>query len=171
MTKQEFRTRAKELHAAASTGDRVSVQIFAAFMRAWRKLCRPVVRPCADCGVPTLGRRCRAHYIGHRYYARRVAAALLMCLSLQAAEVTLMWNASDPTEEIQRYFIYQATNVTGPFGVVTNVSTNTVRLTLPEPGRYFWFVTASNFWFESAPSNITNTPSVATKVQATKLQR
>ncbi len=43
--------------------------------------------------------------------------------------------------------------------VMTNVSTTNVDLTIT-PGKMFFYVTATNFWGESDPSNVVHTPGV-----------
>lgn len=86
-------------------------------------------------------------------------------------QITLTWDPSPPGEEVVAYYVRQSTNVLGPWSVVSStVSTNAV-LTLPAPGRWFWIVTASNWWGESVPSNTNSTPLPAGKVGALTLTR
>jgi hypothetical protein len=85
--------------------------------------------------------------------------------------VTLSWTNAPADQEVTAYYVRQATNITGPWTVVV-ATTNTQRtITLPSQGRWFWFVTASNFWGESIPSNTNSTPIPAGKVQDVKLTR
>lgn len=85
--------------------------------------------------------------------------------------ITLYWDPNPPAEEVQVYVVRQATNVLGPWSIVATPTTTNTIITLPVPGKWFWFVTASNFWGESVPSNTNSTPLPAGKVQATKISR
>ena len=84
--------------------------------------------------------------------------------------ITLLWDANPPSDEVERYYVWQTTNVSVPFVQVTNVATNGIAFDRV-PGRYYFYVTASNWWGMSAPSNTTNTPTVASNVTTLKLQR
>lgn len=87
--------------------------------------------------------------------------------------VTVMWTY--PTQDIAgvTFRIYQTTNLTQalPWNFLTSVqSTNKAHLTLI-PGNNFAYVTASNFWGESAPSNIAGTPTVPLYIDTTTILR
>lgn len=84
--------------------------------------------------------------------------------------ITLLWDANPESDNVQAYYVWQTTNVSVPFAQVTNAATNGITFDRV-PGRYFFYVTASNFWGMSAPSNITNTPTVASNVTTLKIQR
>lgn len=85
--------------------------------------------------------------------------------------ITLLWDANPASDEVERYYVWQTTNVTVPFVQVTNVATNGVTFDRV-PGRYFFYVTASNFWGMGPQSNITNTPTVITNgINMLRLQR
>lgn len=102
---------------------------------------------------------------------KRLAHLCLALLSIAtAAAITLQWDPNPASEEVQVYKVYQATNVAGPWTIVGQ-TTNTTYTTPVPPGRYFWYVTASNFWSESLPSNTVNTPETATKVAPPKVTR
>jgi hypothetical protein len=102
--------------------------------------------------------------------ARSAIFVFMSVLAAVAAEVTLAWDASPPEEEVSSYKVYQATNVVGPYEVVLITPTNFARITLPAPGRYFWYVTAVNFW-ESEPSNIVNSPAKASAITTLRISR
>lgn len=88
---------------------------------------------------------------------------------LAASAVTLSWDPNAADEQITSYMVYQSTNVTGPFFIVATVTTTNVVLPVP-PGRYYWYVVASNFWgLASLPSNTVGTPPQATKVANPKV--
>lgn len=88
-----------------------------------------------------------------------------LALVALAADITLQWDANDPVEEVAGYRVYQSTNVAGTYLPIgsTNGTSFTVRgLT---PGVYFFYVTASNLWGESLPSNTVKTPPPAGAVK------
>lgn len=98
-------------------------------------------------------------------------AVCLLAISAFAEAVHLAWDANPPEDEVQAYYVHQSTNVAGPYLVVTNSATNAIRVWVPKADQYFWYVTASNFWSVSEPSNIANTPTVASNVTTLKIQR
>lgn len=102
---------------------------------------------------------------------KTVIAWVLLALPVFGQSVQLAWDANPASDEVERYYVHQSAQVTGPWTIVTNSATNAVRVQLTNQGRYFWYVTASNFWGMSGPSNITNTPTVASSVNTLKLQR
>lgn len=76
--------------------------------------------------------------------------------------IRLQWDAS--TETNVTYNVYAHTNLLLPYtqwAMLTNVAATYVDLDII-PGRYFFYVTATNFWGESDPSNLVSTPGVAT---------
>jgi len=90
---------------------------------------------------------------------------------LPGVEVGLAWDANPTNEEVLSYQVYQASNVIGPWELVLTVTNTNATIRLPSPRRAFWYVTASNYWGESGPSNITNTPSQAGKVNGLGITR
>lgn len=81
--------------------------------------------------------------------------------------VTLAW---DPEPGIDVLKIYASTNVSAPVntwtvltnipGVVSNSYPATNVQVVIQPGQMFFYITASNLWGETGPSNITNSPVV-----------
>jgi hypothetical protein len=96
--------------------------------------------------------------------------SLLALLSV-AAGVRLEWDANDPVEQVELYRIYMATNVSGPYIVSGSTTNTTITIEVPTPGRYFFYVTASNFWGESFPSSTVSTPANATGAQNLKVKK
>jgi hypothetical protein len=84
--------------------------------------------------------------------------------------VTVTWDPNPVDEEVTSYHVYQATNVAGPFNHVAVVTNTTWSAPLP-PGKYFWYITASNFWTESLPSQTVGTPNPAAKVTVPRVAR
>lgn len=80
-----------------------------------------------------------------------------------ATTISLSWDACPPAAEVTSYNLYSSPTVAGPYVMLTNVTTNFVRLAVTQ-GQCFYFVTASNFWTESLPSNTVHTPAVADPV-------
>lgn len=77
--------------------------------------------------------------------------------------VTLLWDA--PTNGVSpdmSYNLYSAGALTLPltnWAVVTNTTNQTVTLSI-QPGNHFFFVTASNLFGESDPSNLLGPPAL-----------
>jgi hypothetical protein len=67
--------------------------------------------------------------------------------------------------------VYQSESVTGPYEVKLETTNRAVNLELPYRGRFFFYVTASNFWGESWPSNTNNTPMPAGVPKTLNLRR
>jgi hypothetical protein len=65
------------------------------------------------------------------------------------------------------YRVYQSTNVTGPWAVVSTTTNTTSTLSNLVARTQFFYVTASNFFLESEPSRIVSIP--ADPVQPPKL--
>lgn len=91
-----------------------------------------------------------------------IAAAFLalpQAVPVQAADVQLTWVANPPVDQVQNYFVYQATGA-GAFTKVATVGTAlTATLSNLIPGVYRFQITAANAWgVESAPSAILATP-------------
>ena len=80
---------------------------------------------------------------------------------IAAETVRFAWDANAPEEQVTGYFLYSAPNVTGPFTVLGAVGTNTSLSVTMNPARAFFYVTASNLWGESLPSNVLTTPAPA----------
>ena len=89
----------------------------------------------------------------------------LLSFSLRADTITLAWNY--PTNELSTnltFNLYHSLTITNPlpWTVMTNiVGTNLVCSLNIIPGEHYFYVTASNFWGESVPSNILGLPPVA----------
>lgn len=87
---------------------------------------------------------------------------LLLFLSLplmaQSATITLAWDPNDPKDQVAKYTLYRASSANGPWAKVQDVTGTTTTLSGLVSGIYYFYVTASNNWGESAPSNIVNTP-------------
>ncbi len=98
-------------------------------------------------------------------------ALLLSALTLSAATVlTFVWDPNDPTEEVTGYFLYSSTNVTGPYSVLSATGTNVSCMVTMAPARAFFFVTASNMWGESMPSDTVHVAKPVTSVTNLKLR-
>jgi hypothetical protein len=100
-----------------------------------------------------------------------LAVALLALVAMFVARaVTLTWDPSPAAEQVTGYNLYQATNVAGPWTFIGKTSTTNFTADVT-PGCWFWYVTASNFWTNSPPSNIRNTPPVPTKLNTPTVTR
>jgi hypothetical protein len=95
---------------------------------------------------------------------RKLAALLLTTLAASAFTLTFVWSPNAPEEEITSYQLYSATNVTGPYtlrAATTNGAQTNLVLTNIVASRSFYYLTASNLWCESLPSNTVTTPAPA----------
>lgn len=97
-----------------------------------------------------------------------VLAAIVAAASIHAAGIRLEWQASPSGEAVKGYIVYQATTADGPYTPVAHVPSTNAVLDVT-PGRYFYYVRATNFWSESEPSNTAVTPLPATKIEGTKV--
>lgn len=88
----------------------------------------------------------------------------------QAASVVVYWDPNPPEDEVTGYHVYQSTNVLGPFDVVATTSGTNATVTNIDQGQYYFYVTASNFWGESRPSETVNTPDLADGVTNTHIK-
>lgn len=102
---------------------------------------------------------------------KTLIALFIFCLTVLAVDVTLIWNANDPLDQVEGYRLYQSTNIAGPFNYIGSANTTNFVVTGLSPGVYFWYVTATNYWGESLPSNKASTPPVAGKVMQLKVNR
>lgn len=89
-------------------------------------------------------------------------AILWLVLPLQAAlgaTVTLKWDPNPAGDTVTSYSVYQATG-SGGFTKIQNVlgTVTTASILNVSPGLYRFYVTASNQWGESTPSNTVQTP-------------
>lgn len=100
-----------------------------------------------------------------------IISILMLWSSAFGLDIGLLWLNNPPEEQVQSYYIYQSTNVLGPYTVVTNSFTNSIRVIIPSAGQYFFFLTASNLWGESIPSDTNGTPKVGSKVLNLKAVR
>ncbi len=74
--------------------------------------------------------------------------------------IRLLWDY--PVDADTTFNIHYSTDLAVPMTswlVLTNVSTTNVDLDIT-PGKMFFYVTATNFWGESDPSNVAHTPGV-----------
>ena len=108
---------------------------------------------------------------------KRFATILfLLCfiVGITAGPITiqLFWNGQP---NVDAYKIYGTNSLSVPqtnwplLTVVGGTVSNT-SLTM-QPQQFFFYVTASNFWGESIPSNVANTPSPATNVAGVTITR
>lgn len=106
----------------------------------------------------------------------RTAAIIALLLgSLHGAEVKIDWDYPQDEMGTNLVFIISShTNANEPltnwFRIVVPGTSTTARAVMV-PERRFFFVTASNFWGESGPSNIADTPRPATNVTGLKLTK
>lgn len=96
--------------------------------------------------------------------------ALLLSLPVAAATLTFSWNANDPAEEVTGYFLYSATNVTGPYAVLSAAGTNLSCTITTAPAQMFFFLTASNMWGESLPSDTVHVAKPVSAITNLKLR-
>lgn len=97
---------------------------------------------------------------------------VLVAWLAKGADVTLEWNGSPSVEEVKGYAIWHATNIAGPWERITNSIGTETNATVNVPvGVHFFFVTATNFWGESEPSNIAWTPPKASAIEKVKIER
>lgn len=92
----------------------------------------------------------------------------LLCLAAIAAfaaDITLVWDANDPADQITGYHLYQSTNVAGPYGHIGSTNGTNFIVRGLTPGVYFFYCTASNLWTESLPSNTVKTPPLPSAVK------
>jgi hypothetical protein len=80
---------------------------------------------------------------------------LALSLVANAAEVTVVWDANDPAQQVTEYVVY----VDDAEIARTAGTTQIVDVT---PGAHVFEVTASNIWQESPRSAPVSTPPVAT---------
>lgn len=89
------------------------------------------------------------------------------------SKVKLIWDY--PADQITNvtFNLHYSTNISVPltnWPTLTNVSTTNVDLDT-QPGAYFFYVTASNFWGESDPSNVASTPAAPGTTYNLKITR
>jgi hypothetical protein len=107
---------------------------------------------------------------------KRFLLLFFLVLSLNAQPPTgqVLLSFNYPSNELVNglsFNFYHSTSLTG-WTLLTNFpATNTTYAITINPGQHFFFVTASNFWGESIPSNITNTPILATVVTNISITR
>lgn len=81
------------------------------------------------------------------------------------APVHLAWNAQP---DVDAFKVYGTNDISAPLSswpLLATVPGSVPEAFLPlAPGKMFFYVTASNYWGESLPSNVTNTPSALTNV-------
>lgn len=95
-----------------------------------------------------------------------IAGAVLASVPMVPTSVVLAWDQS--TNQPDVFKLYCSADMAVPLNLWTNVATvagtNTCITNVMLPGKMFFYVTASNFWGESGPSNVTNTPVVPQSV-------
>ena len=90
-------------------------------------------------------------------------SAILASLIAASAALALTISWDYPADEMDgiTFYVYETTNVIGGnWAIKTNTTATNVSFAVA-PGKRFYRATASNFWGESDPSNIINTPEVA----------
>lgn len=96
-----------------------------------------------------------------------IAILILSAMWASGAGVLLEWEPSPTNQQVTAYYIYRANAVSGPWACVASATTTNYALAMTPCEAYF-YVTASNFWGESVPSNILSTPPVtASKTNVT----
>jgi hypothetical protein len=96
---------------------------------------------------------------------KKYLTLLLLFITLAAAravtfDITFAWDANLAADNVTKYTLYQADGLTGVFVKVADVAAPTLTCTVPAltPGVYQFYVTATNMWGESDPSNTVTTP-------------
>jgi hypothetical protein len=91
---------------------------------------------------------------------------LAVCsLTILGADVTLVWNDPNPADaDVAGYRVYQQTNAALPFIYVGSTNVTNFVVKGLAPGKYYWYVTCSNFWGESLQSNQAHTPAAVVGV-------
>ena len=98
---------------------------------------------------------------------------LLLPTFLMSDPLTLAWNY--PTNEMSTnltFKMYHSLNVTNPlpWTVITNIVGTSLQCYLDVvKGEHYYYVTASNMWGESIPSNILGLPPVAKTITNLKI--
>ena len=92
-----------------------------------------------------------------------LAFAAFIGIAASPQTIRLIWNGQ---AQVDAFKIYGTNDITAPLTnwplLITVPGNVTQALYIMQPGQTFFYVTASNFWGESGPSNVTNTPTVAT---------
>lgn len=106
-----------------------------------------------------------------------VISLLLMAVALSAnlgdGRVTVMWDYPEAELPGVTFRIYHSTNLSQPLPwnfFLAVEATNRAHLVLT-PGVNFAYVTASNFWGESAPSNVAGTPTLPQYINTLQIRR
>jgi hypothetical protein len=94
-----------------------------------------------------------------RKFATVAAVLMVLCLPAmaQTRSVTLAWDANPTSDQVTKYSIYQSTIAAGPFTKVADTAATATTYTvigLSTGTTYYWRLTASNTWAESAPSAV-----------------
>lgn len=100
----------------------------------------------------------------------KALVAILALLSI-AASVRFRWDPNAPEDDVQKYVIFQSTNITGTNWTVLGETNGTNFETEMSAARMFFHVKASNFWGLSEPSNVITTPPPATVPAGVKIER
>ena len=82
---------------------------------------------------------------------------LTLALSARAADLLMGWTASPTVDQTLAYNFYMATGG-GAFSLYRTTTNTTLTVTNLTPGVYRFYVTATNMWGESIPSNTVQTP-------------
>ncbi len=94
--------------------------------------------------------------IRHFWFA--LVSALALVLTIHAADIQFGWLASATVDPTISYNLYWSTNMTAPFVLYGNTTNLTITVTNLTPAVYRFYVTATNIWGESVPSNMVQTP-------------
>jgi hypothetical protein len=109
-------------------------------------------------------------------YPIAFAIAFLEFIGIAAGPVTVQvyWNppASGSPDLYKLYATNDAAAPLNTWPLLTAIPGNVTNASLSlVPGQVFFYLTASNFWGESGPSNITNTPAVLTNASRLQITR
>lgn len=90
--------------------------------------------------------------------AALAALAAVASVPMVPTNITLSWN---PQADVDSFYLYGSTNLNAPmpWPAVTNTPGTNSQITIQIlPSQQFFYLTASNFWGESGPSNTVRTP-------------
>ena len=111
--------------------------------------------------------------MGPALIMRKLASIVGVLLSLPVLAITISWDPAPTNNLVTGYFVYSADAITGPWtciGSATNGPAPSFYVAL-QPCQKFFYLTASNWWGESLPSNVFSTPPVAGLVTNTAIKR
>lgn len=85
-----------------------------------------------------------------------IAACSLLCFSIVAEVISFGWTDPNPVGAATGYNLYQATNSSGPFVLVSTITTTNAFVTNAPQTSLWYYVTCFNDRGETVPSNIVN---------------